>query len=99
MFVEWSNLWVIWVSLCHEFVKSDDLEHYGLNKKAPNTVQDAATAQGTFVFFLRVPAPRTVIVSAVNLCFSTCLLRTVYSVYCYVFCAAGNKLFKIHYFY
>ena len=43
--VEWSNLWVIWVSLCHEFVKSDDLEHYGLNKKAPNTVQDAATAQ------------------------------------------------------
>ena len=23
----------------------DDLEHYGLNKKAPNTVQDAATAQ------------------------------------------------------
>ena len=28
-------MWVIWVSLCHEFVKSDDLEHYGLNKKLP----------------------------------------------------------------
>ena len=46
-------------------------------------------------------APRTVIISAVNLYFSTCLLRIVFSplvAMCFD-CAARGNLFKIHYFY
>ena len=40
--------------ILYRILKSDDLKRYGLNKKAPNTIQDATNAQWTFVFFLRV---------------------------------------------